>query len=194
MAHGLILNIGVIDMGIFVKTALAVCVLSAVANTTQAHEWPLGVVDQDVDGNKLWDYVEKTKQPMMRELGYDDQYTNAMSDRLQFMMQEQILHIDKPDIQARIIKAQVREMACLTVLANDKAMIDVVSILEVAFSKHELKSEGFQILSDDMVKAAFIRPDATNGTCGWYVWPRNDHSHPVPPRKKYTGKIVHDRN
>ena len=175
----------------FVKTAAAVCLLFISTTLASSHDYPLGVVDQDVDGNKLWDYVEKTKQPMMRELGYSDHYTNAMSDRMQFMMQEQILHIAKPDIQARIIKALVREMSCLTVFANDQAMIDVVSVLEVSFAKHELKSEDHKIFSNDMVKAAFIRPDATKETCSWYAWPRNDHSHPIPKRKKYTGKIVH---
>ena len=183
---------GVSEMQKCVKMAIAACLIIVMMPIALAHDYPLGVVEQDVDGNKLWDYVEKSKQPMMRELGYIDAYTNAISDRLQFMMQEQILHIDKPDIQARIVKAQVREMSCLTVFASNQAMIDVVSVLEVVFAKHNLKSEEHKIFSNDMVKAAYIRPDATKETCQWYEWPRNDHSHPVVKTKKYTGKIVHD--
>lgn len=194
MAACAIPNIGAIDMLNTTEIAFVACLLTATSIGAFAHEWPLGVIDQDVDGNKLWDYVEKTKQPMMRELGHTDEYTRAISDRLQFMVQEQILHIDKPDIQARIIKAEVREIACLTVLADDKTMIDVVSVLEVAFAKHQLKSEDHKIFSDEMIKAAFIKPDAGNGTCDWDVWPSNGHSHNRASGEKYSGEIVHDRN
>lgn len=174
---------------LFVLTALALLP----ARAAPAHDLPMGLDDTDSDGNRLWDNVEKTKQPMMLEIGLVDQYSLSMSDRLQFIMQEGMLHVYKPDIYEKIIKAHVRELACISMVSDDHRMADIVSVLEVSFAADGMKSESFQMVSDGMAKLALSKPDVTKVGCTWEPWRRNDFTHAAPERPKYTGRIIHTK-
>jgi hypothetical protein len=158
-----------------------------------AHDLPMALDDTDSDGNRLWDKVEKTKQPMMLEIGLVDQYSLSMSDRLQFIMQEGMLHVYKPDIYEKIIKAHVRELACISMTSDDHRMADIVSVLEVSFAADGMKAESFQMVSDGMAKLALSKPDVTKASCSWEPWRRNDFTHAAPERPKYTGRIIHTK-
>ena len=175
------------------KTVLVACLLFCAFAKAQGHELPMGIDDTDSDGNLLWDKVEKTKQPMMLEIGLVDQYSLSMSDRLQFIMQEGMLHVYKPDIYEKIINAHVRELACISMVSDDHRMADIVSVLEVSFAADGIKSESFQMVSDGMAKLALAKPDVTKANCSWEPWRRNDFTHSAPERPKYSGRIIHSK-
>jgi hypothetical protein len=167
-------------------TAFVISALLAGSAHAQAVGGPAGfreVSVRDVDGNKLWDSVEKAKQVMMRDAGIAREPAISISDTLQFLAQESLLNVGKPDIFDRVYRAQVRELACMNVRLSPMESGQLLTILQASFVYNELVSKSYQLMTDDMLKQAQERPDTSDGGCPDRRWRRNFYAKlPAKPK------------
>ena len=138
----------------------------------------------DVDGNHLWDSVEKAKQVMMRDAGIAGEPILSISDTLQFLAQESLVNVGKPDIFDRIYRAQVREISCLNERLTPAQAGQLISTLQASFRYNELVSGSYMLITDDMLKQARERPDTTDTACADRRWRRNFYAK-LPPKPKW---------
>lgn len=137
----------------------------------------------DVDGNKLWDSVEKAKQVMLRDVGLAREPYLSASDTLQYLVQESLLNVGQPDIFGRVYRAEVREVACMSERFSPAEIGQVLSVLQSSFAYNEIVSPGYQIVTDGMLEQARVRPDSSDAGCPDRRWRRNFYSK-LPPRGK----------